>query len=421
MRILLVSEDLPTPGMGGLARHTLALARALMALGHQVDLMGNDDYPPELAEGQLSSDAFSGQFFAELRGQFEGWKEMQLGVFMPPKRSFIARRFARAIMKRASYYDVIHYHGHLPNIASYLPARLNFIQTRHDQGSDCLIHTRFKRGSICKRIDPAACAECRTWNPNALQQYVSMLAVRRFRQEVMQGFARHKTVFVSDFLRRNLARSLGTQLRGFTLHNFIDSAALQSARDAVPHPVLHFVPSGPLQVFIAAKLYPAKGVFSFLSALDAYPHDMLHISIAGDGREQTSLRERFPWVHFHGWQSGAQTLQLAARAHAIVVPSVCEEACASTVLEGLLLGKTVFALRLGGTPELSQYASVPGQLKLFDDLASLAQALVEQAQQAPAPDIRIAPHVRADAHHAAARLVDLYRLPPGPLHLPDLP
>ena len=43
MRILMVSEDLPAEGMGGLARHVLALSRALVAAGHQVDLMGNDD------------------------------------------------------------------------------------------------------------------------------------------------------------------------------------------------------------------------------------------------------------------------------------------------------------------------------------------------------------------------------------------
>ena len=41
MRILLASEDLPTPGMGGLARHVLALARALITDGHTVDLMGS--------------------------------------------------------------------------------------------------------------------------------------------------------------------------------------------------------------------------------------------------------------------------------------------------------------------------------------------------------------------------------------------
>ena len=132
MRILMVSEDLPAVGMGGLARHVLALARGLAADGHTVDLMGNNDVTPAQAGDDF---AFDGQFYPELHGQFEGWKEMSLGVFMPPKRSVIARRFAQAILRRAAAYDVVHYHGHLPNIASYLPASLNFIQTRHDQAA----------------------------------------------------------------------------------------------------------------------------------------------------------------------------------------------------------------------------------------------------------------------------------------------
>ena len=87
MRILMVSEDLPTPGMGGLARHVLALARALITDGHTVDLMGNDDYRPDDIDEKMT---FDGLFFPELHGQFTGWKEMSLGVFMPWKRTLIA-------------------------------------------------------------------------------------------------------------------------------------------------------------------------------------------------------------------------------------------------------------------------------------------------------------------------------------------
>lgn len=48
MRILLVSEDIPYPNMGGLAKHVLNLARALVRAGHQVDLLGNADNPIEV-------------------------------------------------------------------------------------------------------------------------------------------------------------------------------------------------------------------------------------------------------------------------------------------------------------------------------------------------------------------------------------
>ncbi len=406
MKILLVSEDIPAPSMGGLAKHVLALARALVADGHEVDLMGNDDHPPSVAAGELD---FGGRFLPELSGQFAGWKEMSLGLFVPPKRSLIARGFARSILRRAADYDVVHYHGHLPNLARHLPASLNFIQTRHDQGSDCLIHTRFRRGAVCTATEPSHCAGCRTGHPNWLQRQVSAIAVRRFRNEVREGFRRHKTVFVSELLHANLKRCFGDRHWGVTVHNFIDTApirALASRPRRAGDP-------GVLRVFIGCKLYPAKGVNAFLAALARRPErHRLQVEIAGDGDEEATLRARYPWASFHGWQDGPNTLAMAAAADAIVVPSLWEEPCASTVLEALLLGKTVFALRRGGTPELAAYASGPDQLRLHESMDALADALLAFE---PRPDYPVTTLAQADAQAAAGRLLALYRLPPGPI------
>lgn len=412
MRILLVSEDIPAPAIGGLARHVLTLSRALQAAGHQVDLMGNDDFSPDTVE-ELRE--LSGSFYSELRGQFDGWKEMQLGLFMPPKRGWIARRFARAILRRASHYDVIHYHGHLPNVARFIPATVNFIQTRHDQGSDCLIHTRFRRGAICSDINPTACAGCRSWKPNWLQRTLSAATVMHFREQVATGYARHKTVFVSDLLRRNLERSFGHGKWGVTVHNFIDHIALQAAQLKTSTTAA----DGTLRVLIAAKLYPAKGVSQFLDAIALRLPQKMRIDIVGDGEEQAALQERHAQcankkIVFHGWQQAAETLRLTAQAHAVVVPSVWEEPCATTVLEALLMGKTTFALRRGGTPELAVYASAPDQLRLFNTMAALVDALLNFSVQA---DYDVAPRMPADASHAVEKLLALYRLPPGPIPL----
>ena len=108
------------------------------------------------------------------------------------------------------------------------------------------------------------------------------------------------------------------------------------------------------------------------------------------------------------------TLRLAAHAHALVVPSVCEEACASTVLEGLALGKTVFALKLGGTPELADYALGPDQLRLHDTMASLVDALLAFRQR---PDYQGKPARNADPAQAAGQLLALYRMPAGAVGL----
>lgn len=414
MRILMVSEDIPAPAIGGLARHVLTLASALQAAGHQVDLMGNDDFSPDTVEELRAFDyEYGGKFFGELHGQFEGWKEMQLGLFMPPKRSWTARRFARAILRRASEYEVIHYHGHLPNIARFIPTTINFIQTRHDQGSDCLIHTRFRRGAICSDISPLACAGCRAWKPNWLQRTLSAAAVTHFRKQVAIGYARHKTVFVSDLLRRNLERSFGHGKWGVTMHNFIDRTRLQAAQKNAGTSA----ENGTLRILIAAKLYPAKGVSQFLDTLAPRLLPDMQIDIVGDGEEEATLRAKYEkfsgkQIIFHGWQQAAETLHLTAQAHVVVVPSVWEEPCATTVLEALMLGKTTFALRRGGTSELGIYASAPDQLRLFSTMPALVDALLNFKLQADYP---VAPNSWADASHAVKKLLALYRLPAGPI------
>jgi len=408
MRILIVSEDIPSPSMGGLAKHALTLARALVRAGHEVDILGTDQHPIEVCgdEGK-----FGGRFFGELNGHHAGWKEISFGMFMPPKRTAIAKHFAKIIMRHAAGYDVIHYHGHIPNVARYLPADINFVQTRHDQGSDCFRHTRFRDDKICKSADPAECANCIRLHPNPLQRVVSKAAVVRFRKEVAESFSTHKTVFVSDMLRKNLARTLGPGNWGTTVHNFVDRPALERLRDAA-----QLLPaSSDFHVFIAAKLYPAKGVRQFLAALAPQLPSNMRVTIAGDGADEAKLRAEFEsgQIQFLGWCSPEKTLTLAATCTAVVVPSVWEEPCATTVLEGLFLGKPTFALRRGGTPELAIYAAAPGQLRLHADMPSLVADLVSFD---PATTFGKAPEGLGSADSAVQQLMQIYRLPPVPAH-----
>lgn len=401
MRILIVSEDIPYPNMGGLAKHALNMARALVKAGHQVDLLGCDEHPIEVCgdEGK-----FGGRFFGELSGHHAGWKEISFGMFMPPKRSSIARRFAAIILRHAPNYDVIHYHGHIPNVARYLPPEINFVQTRHDQGSDCFRHTRFRDGRICDSIDPADCAECIKPNPNRLQRAVSKAAVVRFRREVAESFRMHKTVFVSDMLLRNFMRSCGPAPWGTTVHNFVDRTELEKIRDAA----VELPARAGFHVFIAAKLYPAKGVGQFLAELaPRLPADMI-VTIAGDGPDENALRARYGCdrIEFLGWCPPDKTLKLAAVSNAVVVPSVWEEPCATTVLEGLFLGKPTFALRRGGTPELTAYAAAPDQLRLHADMQALVDDLVSFD---PGTRFGHAAPGLGSAERAARQLLEIYR------------
>ena len=138
------------------------------------------------------------------------------------------RNSRKRIMARASDYDVIHYHGHFPNVGKYIPRHINFVQTRHDQGGDCIINTRFRNGAMCSLLKPEDCASCVTPRPNIIQRTLSALAVRAHRHDVAQAFQRHKTIFVSDMLRRNFARVAGPGKWGIVVHNFVDAKNFRS-------------------------------------------------------------------------------------------------------------------------------------------------------------------------------------------------
>jgi glycogen synthase len=407
MRILLVSEDIPYPQMGGLAKHVLTLARALMRAGHTVDLLGGNAHSIEAA-GEEGN--FGGRFFGELDGHDIGWKEGKLGVFMPPRRTWVARRFAKIILRRAAQYDVIHYHGHAPNLAGFIPRHINFVQTRHDQGSDCLIDTRFRNNAICEATAASACAGCRAKNPNPVQTLVSAIAANRYRNEVAKGFTRHKTIFVSDMLRRNFSRTMGSEPQhwGSVVHNFIDPAYIVQAKNSAGDKT----DRSTTQVFIAGKLYSPKGIEPFLRALAGQLPGAMKLSIAGDGPDLERLRSEFESesIRFLGWCSAEATLTAAARATVIVVPSIWEEPCSTSILEGLALGKPTFALAHGGTPELSAYASFPNQLRLHADMQSLVKDLIEFS---PCVDATITPDILSSVDHAVSKLLDIYLQPPG--------
>ena len=171
-------------------------------------------------------------------------------------------------------------------------------------------------------------------------------------------------------LRRNYARGAGSKNWGTVIHNFLETSQFQDA--LAPGDSLRDGDRN-IQILVAAKLYPPKGVDRFLEAAEGKLGAHIHITIAGAGPDEGRLRNRFggDQVRFLGWQDYPTVIQLTAAADAVVVPSLWEEPCATTVLEALYLGRQVFALAQGGTPELARYAKTKDQLRLYPDLESL--------------------------------------------------
>lgn len=377
MRVLMVSEDIPASQLGGLGKHAVRLANALLDEGHEVVLMGRSDVDYEACRAETG---FNGRFIGGFHFHRAGWKERSFGVFMPYKRPALARRIARAILKHAPDYDVVHYHGHLPLVGRYIPATVNFVQTRHDQGSECLMHVRLRHGQPCHETSAWACAGCATASPNWLQRVASAAAVRQHRYQTAEAFGRHSTIFVSEFLRNRFLQVVPDSPagKGTVIHNFVEKGIALAARPAVQNM------SRP-RLIIVGRIDEAKGVRQLLEALASRPEVPFDLQIVGDGPQRALVEAEFKarWLTFLGWKSPDDTGQLMRLADHVVLPTVCEEACPTVVLEGLALGKPVSALARGGTPELRRYEIWEGQLALYDDIAGLAEALVRRRREAP--------------------------------------
>lgn len=397
MKILMVSEDLPGVQLGGLGKHVVTVANALLSLGHDVAILGR-------REGNPAQCGFHGRFISAITLSHPNWKESQLACFNPVKRPWFARNLAATIARHAPGFDVVHYHGHLPLVGRYVDAGIPFVQTRHDQGSECLIHLRFRNEQVCDALDAHACAGCIGHAPGRLQRAVSACAVDGYRDRSAASFARHKTVFVSDFLRRRFqaVRPQTDLRRACVIPNVIDMARLQP-----PTEEGHALAAG--HIVLAGRIDTGKGFAEFLAAATPQLPAGAHLTIVGDGPQRAALAQRYASdrVTFAGWQDYDRTVALTASAHLCIVPSVCEEACSTTVLEALALGRPCLALARGGTPELRQYQRYPGQLDLAPDMAALVAAMGRQLATPPLT-IGTAASFGADVHQVLPQLLDFY-------------
>ena len=408
MRILLVSEDLPGEQIGGLGKHVVTLGNALLARGHEVRILGRNDRG-NAGQGGSAGDAarrigFHGAFVPGFDYAHPGWKESQLGVFNPLKRPYFARKIGTAINRHAADADVVHYHGHLPMVGLHVAPGMNYVQTRHDQGSECLTHLRFRDDTPCTTLAPRDCSACICAHAGPLRKTVTAVAVRRYREQTARAFAMHKTVFVSHFLQRQFLRAVphADVARCRVIPNFVDYARLATAVDAALAPVAG-------RVVLVGRVDAGKGFGEFLAAAAGRLPELAQVLVAGDGPQRPGLERRHgaQGVRFLGWQDYRGVLALAASAHVCVVPSVCEEACSTTVLEALALGRPCIALACGGTPELAAYQQYPGQLQLARNMPELVECLRRQLASAPARPPRAA-GFGADAAHILPRLLELY-------------
>lgn len=387
MKVLLVTEDLPTAQPGGAACHALMLGRALESAGHAVEVLG------QKGRGESTGEGLQGPFHARIDLSGTGWQAHRFGAFLPGRGRHVAARIRRAISALGAHrFDVIHYHGHAHALGAMSPRRWPLVQTVHDQGSECLVRIRLREGQPCRELDPKACADCAVSRPAgptaAWRRVLGSVAARTLRHDSLKSFCRHETIFVSEFLRRRFQTVIGSgqTLRASVVHNFIDASQLQAAARSASPCAADAVPVA----LAVARLDEGKGVGAWLEALDETVLRRFQVRVVGDGPLRQALQQRHGprGVEFLGHLPAVQVQRLTADATLCVVPSMAEESFSLAALEAIALGRPTFALARGGLPELRRYERYPGQLVLAADhrhLAALLAAASRGLRARPAP------------------------------------
>lgn len=379
MKILMVSEFMPYAFLGGLARHAITLGNQLIELGHSVDILGNGKYREDRF---IQESGFNGSVYldeAVSKPVLIRRIERYLNIYPAWLHILVAKRIANAIKKYAGAYDVVHYHGHYPHVANYLPSDINLVVTHHDYSASCPKKTFLKReGHPCSPgIESRRCAECHLDAPDVFRKWLTRRGVEAWRSGARKAIKCHKHIFVSRRLADLNLAVLGEKNAPVSvIHNFVDCRLIN---DYVAVPFVKKPGDKKTRVVISNSMDPHKGIKEFLKVAgeNGVLNENVEIVIAGGGSQKAQLEAKYSAksVVFLGHVPYAEAINAVYSADIYILPSIWEESCSTGVLEGIYLNKDVRALNRGGTPELAKYALTTSQMKLYDDMQSLARSL----------------------------------------------
>jgi glycosyltransferase involved in cell wall biosynthesis len=342
MRILMLAQWYP-PIIGGEELHVRNLSVELVARGHEVTVATLAQ--PGLAE----TESHDGVEVVRLRGS----AQRIAGLFADPNRQSTPPipdpelvvglgRLARRMRP-----DVMHAHNWI--VHSSLPLRLTrrtpLLLSLHDFSLVCATKVLIRRGVNCSGPAPLKCLSCAASHYGAVKGTITTIGNAA-------GAAVERRA-ISGFIPVSNAVAQGNRLAGLpyrVIPNFVRGQASTGELDLAPY--LGQLPDEPFLLFVGA-LGRLKGLDVLLDAYrllgDAPP-----LVVIGYPMRETDqlLADPPPNVRVLGpWPPAAVGAAWDAALMGIV-PSTCQEACPTVVIEAMRAGLPVVATRMGGIPDL---------------------------------------------------------------------
>jgi glycosyltransferase involved in cell wall biosynthesis len=314
MRLLFVNYEFPPFG-GGAAYASIATARELVSIGHQVDFLTT------ASRGRTITEVIDGVQVHRVRSYRRGVHES--GVLGALSFVALAARHLR-LLARENHYDAYHYYFGLPT------GLLSLVPGAHRRRP----YLVSLRGSDVPGYDPAL-----AW----LHRLMLPVTCRIWRDA-------YRVVANSQALRE-LALVSASRLPIEVISNgAVEIAVIPSSRRTGPG----------LRILTVSRLIARKGLDTLITALARLQHPDLSLDIAGDGPIRASLEHLAvsmgvaDRVRFHGFLDPRDLARLRAQADIFVLASVAES-CSMALLEAMAAGLPLIATNVGGTIELVEH------------------------------------------------------------------
>jgi glycosyltransferase involved in cell wall biosynthesis len=334
MRFCMVTTFYPPYHFGGDATYVRALSRALVSLGHDVEVMHcvdayrldkGDIMPPDVADAGIVVHRLTSRF-----GFLSPLITQQTG------HPGLKARAERAVLARS--FDVVHFHNISliggPAIIPWSRAPVT-LYTLHEHWLLCPTHIFWKNRS--RACDRQTCFTCSLMSgiPPQLWRYTRLVERSVAHADALLAPSEYTA-------RRHRGAGLKPPIHVLPLFSAIEPRSVGSPPQR-PRP--HFLYVG--------RLIAAKGIEPLLEEFARLPAYDLHV--IGDGDLRGELERRFVsfrHIRFLGQIPQAELIAAYRDATALIFPSLAPETFGLSIVEGFACGTPAIVRDAGGCREV---------------------------------------------------------------------